>query len=129
MPSPASRLWRVRFDLPAWTADLRAATPTARAHAERWRLRIEVTSGIPHTELKATRPEDDSVPLPHCVKTRIPDPGDDDPHTSPWGAVLLAARDTHGLYLIFLAFGVRHPDPSGRLLSVYQRAHRRLHRP
>lgn len=64
--------------------------------------------------------------LPGCVKTRIPDPFDDDPRNSPWAAVLLAARDNGGLHLAFLAFGVRHPDATGRLPSVYDRAHRRF---
>ena len=98
-----------------------------RQHAERWRLRIEIGGGIPHEHLRATRAEDDGgLDLPGCVKTRIPDPDDDDPRTSPWGAVLLLARDQHGLYLDFLAFGLRHPDQSTPQPSVYQRAHRRL---
>lgn len=127
MSRPQAPVWRVRFDLPAWDADLRAASATARQHAERWRLRIQIAGGIPHAELKRTRAQDDGgVALPGCVKTRIPDPFDEDPRKSPWGAVLLLARDDKGLYLAFLAFGLRHPDPAGRLPSVYQRAHRRL---
>lgn len=126
MPPKSNPLWRVRFDLDAWEADLRAASQAARSHAERWRLRIEIAGGIPHSELRATRPEDEQVPLPGCVKTRIPDPNNDDPHTSPWGAVLQLAVDQRGPYLSFLAFGLRHPDSSGPQPSVYQRAHRRL---
>jgi len=41
--------------------------------------------------------------------------------------VLRYATDAQGLYLAFLAFGVRHPKPPSRQPSVYQRAHRRLH--
>jgi hypothetical protein len=126
MTGSQRRLWRVRFELVAWETDLRAATTTARQHAERWRLRIEVTGGISHDELLATRAEDDHVPLPGCVKTRIPDPGSDDPATSPWGAVLRGANDRTGPHLAFLAFGLRHPPEGSSLPSVYQRAHRRL---
>jgi len=61
------------------------------------------------------------------VKTRIPNAHTNDLTTSPWGAVLvLIHSDRDGLFLRFLAFGLRHPDPSGYLPSVYQRAHRRL---
>ncbi len=127
MPAARSRLWRVRFELTSWNADLRAASATARGHAERWRLGIEIAGGIPQHHLLATRADDDEgLGLPNCVKTRIPDPGDDDPRRSPWGAVLRGAVDTDGPYLAFLAFGLRHPEPTGRLPSVYQRAHRRL---
>lgn len=118
-------LWRVRFDADAWDVDLRAVSTTARERALQWRRRIETAGGIPHADLKATRAEDDGgVPLPGCVKTRIPYPDDDDPRRSPWGAVLRAAIDDDGLYLSFLAFGLRHPAAGNP--SVYQRAHRRL---
>ena len=127
MSEVSRRLWRLRIDMAAWEADLRAATPTARQHAERWRLRNEMRGGLAHDELKATRAQDDGgLDLPGCVKTRIPDPADDDPANSPWGAVMVLANDQHGLYLDFLAFGLRHPDAAGRTPSVYERAHRRL---
>lgn len=118
--------WRVRFDSAVWAADLRAAGDSARDHANRWRLRIELGDGLPHGELKATPAEDSAggLELSGCVKTYIPDP--DHASNSPWGAVLLLARDSDGLYLALLAFGVRHPQPPSNTPSVYQRAHRRL---
>ena len=129
MTAPLRRLWRVKFDTDAWDTDLRAASKAAREQAQLWRRRVEAAGGIPHAELRATRPEDDAgVPLPGCVKTRIPYPDDDDPRRSPWGAVLRGALDENGRpYLSFRAFGLRHP--SGGRPSVYDRAHRRLTSP
>lgn len=110
MPRTPSRLWRVRIDHDAWQEDLRAASTPARAHAHAWRERIRQAGGIAHDQLLATRAQDDlGLDLPNCVKTRIPDPHNDDPQVSRWGAVLTVAVDEDGLHLQFLAFGVRHP--------------------
>lgn len=121
-------IWRVRIDDRAGADDMSAATPKARQHADRWRLRIQQSEGLPHGELLACRAEDDhGVDLPRCVKTRIPEPLVDDLRRSPWGAVLTVGRDEDGLLLVFVAFGLRHPDAVGSSQpNVYERAHRRL---
>ena len=130
MPAEPRRLWPVTFDPTAWEIDLHAATPVARAHAERWRTEIERAGGIPHDQRLPTRADDDGgMDLPNCAKTRLPYPDDHDPDISPWGAVLRAGVRASGPYLSFLAFGLRHPDPAGPTPSVYQRAHRRLMTP
>jgi hypothetical protein len=121
-------LWRVRVDATAWAEDVSAATPKARHQADRWRLRIQQRGGVLHSELLACRAEDDrGFDLPSCVKTRIPEPLAHDLRRSPWGAVLTVDRDQRGPVLVFLAFGLRHPEAvASSQPSVYQRAHRRL---
>jgi len=121
-------VWRVRIDDLVWADDMSAATTKARQQADRWRLRIQERNGLRHSELLACRAEDDhGVDLPRCVKTRIPDPLVDDLRRSPWGAVLTLERDRDGLLLVFVAFGLRHPDAVGSSQpNVYERAHRRL---
>lgn len=111
----------------AWEVDLRASSPTARRHAEHWRLRVEIAGGIRERELKLTRAQDDAgFDLPGCVKVRIPDPHADDPTVSPWGAVLSLRRAADGPVFVVLAFGLCHPPVDSPCPSVYQRTHRRL---
>jgi len=121
------RIWRVRFDEALWQADLRGASASARSTAADWRERIAVLRGIPHAELVACRAEDDEgLHLPHCVKTRIPNPGSASIRDSPWGAILEIQHDGD-YFLSVLAFGLRHPEAIGSAKpSVYQVAHGRL---
>jgi hypothetical protein len=57
------------------------------------------------------------------MKVYLPPPG------GPLGLVYRIAKDERGrLYLDHLAFGVRHQPPGSKAESVYQIAHRRLHR-
>jgi hypothetical protein len=65
--------------------------------------------------------------LPGCVKLYLP--LDREPSAAPYGFVfeLVASRGPKpSLSLQLLAFGERHPRPGTR--SVYERAHKRLHR-
>lgn len=122
---PAERIWPVRGHAQAWAVDLLAASPQARVLATNWWQAIEQRGGLPHSHLHGCKAEHElGLDLPNCVKVRIPDPYEDDPNVSRWGAVLqLRAGDV----LMFLAFGLRHPQLAGsRQDSVYQRAYRRL---
>ena len=125
---PPSTLWRVRFDEALWKADLAGATASAAQRAAEWRERIGVLRGIPQRELLPCRAEDDfGLDLPRCVKTRIPNPASASIQESPWGAILEYQRDSAGLFLAVLAFGVRHPEALGSTKpSVYAIAHKRL---
>lgn len=58
------------------------------------------------------------------MKTYVPF-GEGPASERPFGFVLSPERDASGPYLELLAFGERHPGPTGR--SVYERADRRVH--
>lgn len=123
----ADPCWRVKFDEAAWHVDLAGASVVAKRQALTWRRRLELAGGVPHSELLRCDPEHDRWPLPACVKTRIPDPSSANLRRSPWGAVLLVDADDRGLYLTFVAFGLRHPDAAAsHKPSVYQLAATRL---
>ena len=111
------------FDEIAWSEDLRNATASGRDAARQVRRKLE-SRGQPVAELLACDDEGrDGTRLGGCAKTYFPQP------IGPWGLVYLIARDTEGRFrLDHLAFGLRHPPASGKRASVYQVAHRRLHR-
>lgn len=120
-------LWPVRFYEPFWHADLVSASATARQQASRWRERIGVLGGLPQEHTLKCDPSDDLVPLPRCLKTRLPHPQTSDLQRSPWGVVLRGRADTSGPYLYVLAFGLRHPEAvDSTKPSVYVTAHKRL---
>ena len=120
-------LWPVRFYEPFWHADLVGASDAAAEQARRWRRRIVVLGGLPDDDTLKCDPDDDLVPLPKCLKVRIPDARSADLKRSPWGAVLRGRGDTAGPYLYVVAFGLRHPEASSSIkLSVYATAHQRL---
>lgn len=80
------------------------------------------TSGVPAAWLKRCDAEArDGTRLPGCVKFYIPQPA------GQWGAVLLGGLDNGKPTLFLLATGDRHPDALWKP-SVYEIAHRRLHR-
>jgi hypothetical protein len=63
----------------------------------------------------------DGTKLGGCVKLYIPEPA------GQWGAVFAADEEAAKPALVLLAVGERHPSKPWRP-SVYQIAHRRLHR-
>jgi hypothetical protein len=63
----------------------------------------------------------DGTRLPGCVKLYIPQPA------GQWGAVLLGGAVDGKPTLFMLAVGERHPEAPWKP-SVYEIAHRRLHR-
>jgi hypothetical protein len=115
---------RVVFEERWWAADLTAATPAGRRAAQAWRSSAE-HDGVRVGDLRPCQAEAaDGTRLPQCLKLYVPFPA------GAWGAVFLVAIDvTSGRGILdLLAFGLRHP-PAGRRASVYEIAHRRLHRP
>lgn len=64
------------------------------------------------------------------MKFGIPRAGTSSPSASPWGAVLLFAKQADKPAFAFLAFGLRHPEAvSSTKPSVYAIAHDRLFQP
>ncbi|HEX5608520.1 MAG TPA: hypothetical protein VFX45_00345 [Solirubrobacterales bacterium] len=76
-------------------------------------------------EIKALRrcdPEGrDGSELPACFKVYLPAPH------GKFGMVFRFIRDSDGLALRYLAFGVRHHPRDSHAQTVYEIAHRRLH--
>lgn len=119
--------WRVKFDEPAWGVDLAAASPSARQAAVAWRRRVEVLGYLDEADTLRCDPTHDRVPLPRCLKTRLPDPTTADLRRSPWGIVLQGQADDQGPHLVYIAFGLRHPEDVGSPKpSVYALAHSRI---
>jgi hypothetical protein len=75
-------------------------------------------------EVKALRRCDsegrDGTKLPACFKVYLPAPN------GKFGMVFRFIRDSDGLALRYLAFGVRHHSRKSNAQSVYEVAHRRL---
>jgi len=76
-------------------------------------------------EIKALRRCDlegrDGTNLPACFKVYLPAP------SGKFGMVFRFIRDSEGVALRYLAFGVRHHPRDSHAQTVYETAHRRLH--
>jgi len=76
-------------------------------------------------EIKAPRrcdPESrDGTKLPACFKVYLPAPN------GKFGMVFRFVRESEGLALRYLAFGIRHHPRNSNARTVYEIAHRRLH--
>lgn len=84
------------------------------------RLKVE---GVPIDWLRRCDSEArDGTRLPGCVKIYIPQPA------RQWGAVFLGGSLNGEPTLFLLGVGDRHPGGKWKI-SVYEIAHRRLHRP
>ena len=78
--------------------------------------------GAPHGWLLRCQEEGrDGTRLGGCVKFYIPQPA------GPWGAVLAGDEKSSKPALVLIAIGERHPERPWKP-SVYEIAHRRLHR-
>lgn len=88
------------------------------------RVEIEQLGGLPHSRLKACDAEgEDGTNLDGCVKTYVPWPD------GRFGCVMVAvSHPERPLGLRVIAFGVRHQPREANAFSVYEVAHRRLHR-
>lgn len=101
--------------------DLSHASAAGRAAIEPIIRRFKV-EGVPVEWLKRCDPEArDGTRLPGCVKLYLPQPA------GQWGAVFLGGAVERAPKLFLLAVGERHPGTPWRK-SVYEIAHRRLHR-
>ncbi len=110
------------FDEAILTIDLARLPAAARIALRDLRTQTERSGGIPREYLKRCHGDArDGTDLAGSVKTYVPWPD------GPWGIVFRAGEDPRRpLALYAIAYGRRHPL-SGRI-SVYQIAHKRLHR-
>ena len=112
-------VWREEVERYASGSGPRVAGEAARRKLER---------SLPGRGFKACAAEGpDGTRLPKCVKLFVP-LGRSGSASAPYGFVFEAALagTPATLELRLLAFGERHPPPGVR--SVYERAHKRLHR-
>src|SRR6478609_12134338 len=118
---PSGPAFEVHVDERALADDLARVSNAAKAAIEPMLQRLK-TDGAPAAWLKRCDAEArDGTRLPGCVKLYIPQPA------GQWGAVFLGGAVDGGLALLLLAVGERHPGAAWRP-SVYEIAHRRLHR-
>lgn len=105
-----------------WAEDLEVSSTAAEQAAIERRAELE-RSGASVDELMRCGAEE-GTDLTGCVKLYVPrrqPPGE-------WGMVLEGRQDDElGIFLSFLAFGVRHAASSSLRWTVYERAHHRLH--
>ncbi|HET8815121.1 MAG TPA: hypothetical protein VFM51_09220 [Solirubrobacterales bacterium] len=121
MPGGAGLRFEVRVVDEVLAEDLAHCTPAGRSAIEAVvsALREE---GVSREWLRRYEAEGhDGTRLGGCVKLYIPHPA------GQWGAVLTADVDAGRPVLILIAVGERHPERPWRP-SVYEVAHRRLHR-
>lgn len=112
----------VEFVKAFWTEDLDIATEAGKQAAAEARAKLE-REGARTEDLMRCGVEQ-GTDLAGCVKLYVPSrrpPG-------PWGMVFEGRRDDAlGVFLTFIAFGVRHPPSDSPRWTVYERAHHRLH--
>ena len=102
--------------------DLSHASEAGRAAIKPLVERLKL-DGVPVSWLRRCDSEArDGTRLPGCVKIYIPQPA------GQWGAVFLGGTLSDTPTLFLLAVGDRHPGGPWKP-SVYETAHRRLHRP
>ena len=119
---PSGPTFPVHVDERELAEDLSHASEAGRAAIEPLIQQIEV-DGVPAAWLRRCDSEArDGTRLPGCVKIYIPQPA------GQWGAVFLGGALSGVPTLFLLAVGDRHPSGPWKP-SVYEIAHRRLHRP
>jgi hypothetical protein len=120
-PHPSGPAFEVHIDERALADDLARASVAGRVAIESMMQRL-TAGGAPVAWLKRCDAEArDGTRLPGCVKLYIPQPA------GRWGAVFLGGTVGGSPKLFLLAVGERHPGARWRP-SVYEIAHRRLHR-
>jgi len=122
MPSAgAGPRFEVRIGDEVLTEDLARCTPAARAAIEPLLATVR-EEGAPLSWLRRCEEEgQDGTRLGGCVKLYIPQPA------GQWGAVLAGDEEAGKAALVLIAVGERHPVQPWKP-SVYEVAHRRLHR-
>lgn len=119
---PSGPTFPVHIDERELAEDLAHMSGAGRAAIESTIQRLG-TNGVPAAQLRRCDPEaQDGTRLPGCVKLYIPQP------VGQWGAVFLGGALSEAPTLFLLAVGNRHPSGPWKP-SVYEIAHRRLHRP
>ncbi len=112
----------VEFDEEWWIEDLERSTPTGRDVAEAARVEYE-RDGVPRGQLRPCDADGrDGTKLERCFKVYLPQPA------GRFGMVFRIEAAEKRSQLRYLAFGVRHHPKGSHAETVYEIAHRRLHR-
>jgi hypothetical protein len=118
----ASASFPVEFTEAFWIEDLDAASEAGGQAATEARATLEGEGAKPEELMRCGA--EHGTDLAGCVKLYVPSrrpPGQ-------WGMVFEGRRDDErGVFLSFIAFGVRHPPEDSPRWTVYERAHHRLH--
>jgi hypothetical protein len=113
---------RVLFDEGAFAEDTMRSGRTGAKALREAQSQFE-KEGVEIAELRRCDAEGrDGTKLPACFKVYLPVPN------GKFGMVFRFVRDSEGLALRYLAFGVRHHPRASNVPTVYEIAHRRLHR-
>lgn len=112
---------RVLFNEGAFAEDTMRSGRAGAGALRDARSEFEV-EGVEMRSLRRCDPEGrDGTRLPACLKIYLPPPN------GKFGMVFRFVRDSDGLALRYLAFGVRHHPRASKAPTVYEVAHRRLH--
>ena len=118
---------RFAFDEIVWEDEVGRFDDRADARGAATRAREEIERSGSRIAVRACDAEgSDGTRLVGCAKVYLP--LGREPSRAPWAFVFEFGTDsrTGRVVLGLLAFGERHPPPGTR--SVYERAHKRLHR-
>ena len=123
MPSARRRGYApVVFDDAAFDEDMKRLSASAAEVARQARSRYEA-AGVPVADLRGCAEEsNDETTLPRCLKVYLPEPA------GRFGMVFRLIVHPSRSRLRYLAFGVRHHPGDSHAPTVYQLAHKRLHR-
>jgi hypothetical protein len=112
---------RVLFDEGAFAEDTMRSGRSGAETLREARSRFE-RGGVEITALRRCEPEGrDGTKLPACFKVYLPAPN------GRFGMVFRFVRNSDGIALRYLAFGVRHHPRNSNAQTVYEIAHRRLY--
>lgn len=118
----------VAFDEEVWQQEVERFAVGSRPRVAAETARRELERSLPSRGFQSCAADGpDHSRLERCVKLYVP-LGRSSSAAAPYGFVLEAAlaATSKSLELRLLAFGERHPPAGAR--SVYERAHKRLHR-
>lgn len=118
---------RFAFDEDVWAEEVGRFPERSRAHAGALRARREMARRGARIAVRPCDAEGtEGARLAGCAKVYVP--LDAEPSRAPYGFVFAIRTEPASgrVVLRLVAFGERHPAPGTR--SVYERAHKRLHR-
>lgn len=123
-PDRPEPIFPVGFDEDALAEDFERLSKGAEDALTAFRKELQREGGLPQSRLKACHDEgQDQTMLGGCVKTYIPWPD------GRFGAVFVAVKHPQRpLALRAISFGVRHHPPDSNAETIYEIAHRRLHK-
>jgi hypothetical protein len=118
----------IEFGAEEWQEEAERYRPSAIPRARAQSARRTIEAGSARLKWRRCRSEDgpSGTRLPHCLKLYVP-LDREGASAAPYGFVFQLQRMADdSLGLNFIAFGERHPE-NERTMSVYARAHKRLH--